>query len=366
MNFSFTEALRNLGPDAAFRIINEARPPASYLFATLLPERPSTSYEVKSGSMTVRATMAGLVGMDSPYPEGGAIGISTFMEQSAKLGISLDLPEYAIRSLQDIVMRLQVSGGNTAEALANEVLNFSDKLLAQAHLDAAEWLRGQALATGAIDWTFNQKRLLVDYGVPGANKLTSRTGNDGYGGSASKFWTDIKEARRLLRGNVRAFIAHPDMIDAIIYNDVNAINVVNQSTTSVTIQRYRGDLERPSTDARETLTLISYGLEGEILDLTAPGATVLKPFMPNTKVVAVGNNQGTQYVVGAGSNAPVDNILGYTHIAPTVEGGGMPGRWARVFTPENRPWALRGESAANLLPVLEAPDKVVIMTSELP
>lgn len=365
-DFSFVEALRNLGADAAFRVMNERRPPADYLFETILPERSSPDYSVASGDMTIRTTMAGLAGMDSPYPEGGVIQASTFTEQTAKLALAMDLPEKAIRTLQAMVQRLQIAGGNVPETLAREVLNFVDKVLLQAHFDATEWLRGQALSTGTLNWTFNQKVLSVDYSVPSGNKLTNRTGTAGYGGSASEFWNDVKTARRLLKGNVRAFIAHPDMVDAIIYNSANSLNVLNQTNSSVTVQRYRGSLERPSTDARETLTLISYGLEGEILDLANPGQTTVKPFMPNTKIVAVGENTGTQFVVGAGANAPVDRALGYTHIGPTVEGSGAPGRWARVFTPENRPWALRGESAANVLPVIEEPTKIVILSSDLP
>lgn len=365
-DYSFTAALQSLGADAAFRVMNERRPPAAYLLAQILPERNSFDYAVSSGTMTVKATMAGLVGMDSPYPEGGVIAASTFSEQSAKMALSMDLPERAIRALQQMVMRLNLTGGNVPEALAREVLNFVDKLLLQAHFDATEWLRGQALSTGALAWTFNQKTLAVNYGIPAGNFLASRTGTAGYGGTASTFWDDIKAARRLLKGNVRAFIAHPDMIDAIIYNSANTANVLQQDGGGVTIQRYRGTLERPSTDARETVTLISYGLEGEVLDPANQGVTVVKPFIPNTKLIAIGNNTGTEYVVGAGGNAPVDNALGYTHIAPTVEGGGQPGRWARVYVPEHRPYALRADSVANLLPVIEAPEKIVIMSSVLP
>ncbi len=40
MLFSFIAALLQLGPDKAFRLINAARPAASYLYATILPERP--------------------------------------------------------------------------------------------------------------------------------------------------------------------------------------------------------------------------------------------------------------------------------------------------------------------------------------
>jgi hypothetical protein len=368
VDFTFTNALTLLGPNAAFSLINAARPAANYLWAQFLPEMPSTSYQVKSGSMTVRTTMAGLVGMDSPYPPGGLVDVSTFLENSAKLAISVRLPEEALRTLQEMVMRAQIAGGNSPQMLAQEVLNFTNALLVQPQLDATEWLRGQAICTGAIDWKFNGKTLTVDYGVPAGNKLTARTGNDAYGGSTSKFWTDIRAARKLLRYNVRAFVAHPDMIDAIIGNTVNSLTVTSQTPTQVTVQRYItvNSLNVPSPDARDAVTLLSYALEGEIMDLANPGKTTNVKFMPNTKLVALGENTGSRYMVGAGGRPPVNYVLGYTHMAPTVESGGQPGRWARVFTPEREPWALVGESASNELPVVESPDKIVIMTSDLP
>jgi hypothetical protein len=366
MDFSWTQALELLGPDATFRVTNMARPPASYLFAQFLPERPSTSYHVEDGSLVIRATMAGLVGMDSPYPPGGIIDATTFLMESAKIAQAIDLTEKTLRTIQEMVMRLRLAGGNVPEFLAREILNITDKLLTQPLLDTTEWMRGQALATGAIDWTFNGKNLVVDYGVPTANKIQARTGNDAYGGSASKFWTDVRAAQRILRYNVRAAICHPDMIDAIINNDVNKVNVLAQDNNRVVIQKFRGDLERASTDARDTLTLISYGLEGEVFDISNPGQTTVVPFQPRTKIEFLGNNAGTQYVVGAGSDTPVDYPLGFTQLSPTVEGAGRPGRWSRVYTPEHRPWALRGEAVENALPCLTAPEKVVILTSDLP
>jgi hypothetical protein len=204
--------------------------------------------------------------------------------------------------------------------------------------------------------------------VPTGNKLTARTGNDAYGGSTSKFWTDIRAARKLLRYNVRAFVAHPDLIDAIIGNTVNSLTVTSQTPTQVTVQRYItvNSLNVPSPDARDTVTLLSYALEGEIMDLANPGKTTNVKFMPNTKLVALGENTGSRYIVGAGSRPPVDYVLGYTHLAPTVEGNGAPGRWARVYTPEREPWSLVGDAVQNVLPVISAPEKIVIMTSDLP
>ncbi|MTV64502.1 hypothetical protein GM539_14300, partial [Streptococcus pneumoniae] len=52
MNLNFAEAIAALGANASFRIANAQRPPANYLFNTLLPEMNKPSYYVDSGTMT--------------------------------------------------------------------------------------------------------------------------------------------------------------------------------------------------------------------------------------------------------------------------------------------------------------------------
>lgn len=370
MDFSFIPALAALGPAFAMRLINAARPAANYLFASILPEMPMTSYEVKNGAMTVRSAMAGLVGMDSPYPPTGQVSLSTFMERSAKLANSATFSEEALRSLQALLMHLQLSGAASNERMVEEVLNFTNAVLIQPHLDATEWLRGQALATGAISWTFGPVALAVDYGIPAGNKLTSRSGNDAYSGSASKFWTDVKAQGRLLRGAsgiVR--IAHPDLIEDIVANAANNVRVVTEDAGSISLQRMieQNGTNTPSSDARDAVTILKYGLEGEIIDPADPTAVKTVPFLPKTKLIAIGTGVNRGYVVGAGSREPQAYELGYTHLAPTVEGNGAPGRWARVYTPEQRPWQLTGEAVANLLPVIDARavNRIVIATSAL-
>ncbi len=241
MDFSFTAALQALGRGAAFELANTARPGNEYFFNTLLPETPSDDYNVESGTMTVRTTMAGLVGMDSPYPPGGLVEQSTFNEQTAKIAIETYLPEAALRRIQALLMRLALQGGgNTNEALARESMNFLQKVIVQAMMDTAEWLRGQALVTGAIDWTFNAKRLQVNYGVPAGNLLANRTGTAGYGGTASVFWADWRTARRLLRHNMRAAICNSNTADMIVYNPANGVEVIDQNVNLVTFRRLVG------------------------------------------------------------------------------------------------------------------------------
>jgi len=368
MNFNFSQALAALPQGAAFQVANAARPPANYLFATLLPERNSYDYQAKSGSMTVRTTMAGLAAMDSPYAEGGLIEVSTFTEETAKIANRVRLPEAALRQLQNMVMHMMLNQQPTLETLQNEALNFVDKLIVQAHLDTFEWLRGQALVAGAINWTFNKKALVVNYGIPAANLLTARAGNDVYSGSTSKWWEDVKLARKALKREIRAVVAHPDTIDDILYNSVNAIGQVTDNNGVITIVRRAGGTDtNPNLDQNDMyrISLIPYGLEGEIMDLANPGQTVTVPFMPRGKVLFIGSDTRPRYIVGEGSTQKPEYGLGYTHLGPSVEGGGRPGRWADVYTPEQEPWALEGRGVSNGLPVLESPERLVISTTAM-
>lgn len=368
MFLDFIAAIAALGTGAAVRIANAARPAGDYLFNTLLPEQNRPSYSVQSGNMTIRATMAGLVAMDSPYPPGGLVESSEFHEQTAKIANEVSLSEQALRTLQDFMLRMGLGGTGTTEALAKEALNFLDKVILQPHMDTAEWLRGQALVFGAIDWTFNRKRLQVDYLFPAGNFLTPRTGNDGYGGSTSKFWVDVRLLRKALKGNVRAIIAHPDTIDMIRYNPVNSLVTVAEGDGSITFRRTVNNGASFSPDQGDTVTFVSYNKEGEMLNPADPENPVVMPFMERGKLLGVGNNASSGYQVGQGSvvDAPDDsNILGYTHIAPTTEGGGRPGRWADIYTPQNMPYALNGRAVSNILPVIEAPSKVAVATTDM-
>ena len=251
MQFAFTEALRTLGPDAGFRLINAARPAGSYVFAGLLPERALRTYEAKDASMTVRSAMAGLVSMDTPYPPTGVVDTTTFLERTAKVANRSVLTEQTLRTLQEMALYLQISGGSTNERMVEEVLNFTNAVLIQPHLDVAEWLRGQAIATGAISWVFGTTNLVVDYGIPAGNKLTARTGTAAYAGSASAFWDDIRSANKLLRGSTNIIrIAHPDLVDDIVYNAVNATQVVAMTDGAVTVRRMiaQNGTNTPSSD----------------------------------------------------------------------------------------------------------------------
>jgi hypothetical protein len=358
MEFSFLEALEKLGRNAAFRIVNEARPSSDYYFETLLPERRMSSYYVESGFMTIRATMAGMVAMDSPYPPGGAVEVSKFLEKSAKIALHNKLTEAALREMQEILREMGLAGAPRTDFIANEALNFLEKVILQGMMDTDEWLRAQCLIYGKLDWQFNDLDLQVDYGVPASHFLPARAGNDRYNANHvnNKFWEDHYAALKLLRYNVRAIVAHTDTVLQIVNTDQLKLDV-SQSGSVFTLRRYRtrGNGEVISSDSRDSLTIVAYDGEGEVLDPADTSKTKRIQFVPDGKLLYVGNNRRTGYRVGEGSTPdPVrDMALGYHHMAPTVESGGTPGRWSKLFTPEMQPWELHGMGAENSLPVRE-------------
>lgn len=375
MIMNFAEAIAQMGPNAATRIANGVRPPANYLFNTFLPERLVPDYHVEASNMIVRTTMAGLVGMDSPYPPGGTVELSTFLENSAKIATSNTLTEGALRQIQSLLRQMMVEGAVSNEFLVNEALNFLNKVIVQAILDTDEWLRGQALIYGLINWTFNKKNLYVNYGIPAANFLTTRTdsSNDSYSDTSSAFWTDMAEAQRLLRYNVRAAVMNSATFNKIVNNTNNNLELVSQSNNAFSVRRYKtvGGNTILDSDTRYSMTFVIYDEEAEVLD-TSPaaslGTTQTIKMMPDGKILFVGGNTNNNgYRVGQGStdNPRNDLELGYHHIAPTVEGGGATGRWARLYTPEGMPMQLRGEGVENSLPVITAPSKIVVATTEM-
>src|SRR5690606_12896813 len=96
------------------------------------------------------------------------------------------------------------------------------------------------------------------------------------------------------------------------------------------------------------------------------GDPVKVQFFPGKTLTYIGSPGRRGYRVGQGpQEEPQDRLaVGYSHLAPTTESGGRPGRWAEVYTPEKRPMAVHGRAVQNFLPVIENEKNIVILTSE--
>jgi hypothetical protein len=359
------------GLEGINRLSNAARTPASYFLTSILPERDVADYVAKGGSMRIRSTMAGLVGLDSTDPEGGAMDVSTFMERIAKISVMNRLQEQTIIELQNLARNAVIAGGNTRDIAVNAVLNFVAKLLLQPHYDRREWLRGQALFTGGIDWQFDGNDLQVDYSIPTANVFTSRTGNDAYDGSTSKFWTDWKAARLILGDAFRGAMLTRSTADAIIENPVNKVTVIADADRTITLVKYVGDdsgLRPPSPDQRERATFVVYDKEGEVWDLDNPGATKKVRLIPPGVLGFFGSNdRSSDFIVGEGATTDPENdrALGYSHIGPTVENNGQTGIWIKAGVPTDMEQHFEGKARGRFLPVIENPDKIVLASTTI-
>lgn len=376
MEFDLRDAIGSLDRNDVFEIANGARPANDYLGNKIFPNINMDTYEVSGGSMTIQTTMAGLQGMDSEPTEGGYAESSEYKGNTGKISIRSVLPERMLRQLQQMMLRATAERKDTAELIGQTGLNFYNKLVVQAILDREEWLKWQVLMTGKLDWTFNGINLKADYGVPAANFLPARTGNDRYGGSASKLWADIYLMYEKLNWEVNAFLVHPTLLRDIMSNAiVNQLQFVSQNVTTgvFSFKRIisRNGVNEISPDPRDTFTLIAYGKEGVVRDLSNIGSIKKVPFLTPGAFIAIGKpiDNSNIFIIGQGSTPPPDLDspvrLGYGHVAPTVEGGGRPGRWGKIWVPENEPEKIMARGVDNFLPVLEAEKRLVVASSEL-
>ena len=378
MQFDFQSAINSLnkglpfGDNFSYQNSRSRVVPGEYLFNTILPQQELPSYNVSGGSMRIYPTMSQLTPMDTPAKPIGAMESNFFNENTAKWGGSMHFPEERLRQLQEFAKYMASIGiqdglsvGSITEANAKKVaetlLAFSDVLL-KSQWDNLEWLRGQALTTGAISLTNSGLELTVDYDVPTGNKI-SRTSTNSYFSTASKFWTDIRAAYTKLKSF--RIVMNSNTYYSIIDNDVNKIRVADGAGDSRSIVRFTGTTEMNSTDARDRTMITLYDKSGS--GITPKGVMKAVPFLPDGKIILVGESEPDGFELLEGSTPdPANRLrLGYTHIAPTVEGG-RTGIWSRVYTPEAKPYQLLGETFCNALPVILNPKKIVILTTEMP
>jgi hypothetical protein len=379
MQFNFQEIINQLNQglpqsdNFAFRMARAVTIPGDYVLNTILPQQDRPDFHVSGATMSIYPTMLGQVAMDTVYPPMGAISSSQFFENTTKLAGQIPLDEKTQRDLiawensqisvafRDGVPQSQIASDINARRM-NTVIGFSSMLL-KSHWDTYEWLRGQALTTGKLDWTFGKIPLKVDYNVPTGNKKTN-SGNNRYGGSTSKFWDDMRFLSTKLN-NFR-IITNSNTWYTIIDNSVNNIRVVVNDGLNREIIKFVGTTETNSTDARDRVRMTIYDKSGTVIDAKTGELTAL-PFIPDGYLIVVGEQNPDGFQLSQGSVADPDNLLqlGYTHIAPTIEGQGRPGIWSRIYTPEGKSMQLLAETCVNMLPVILNPKKLVILQTDM-
>ena len=379
MQFDFQTAINELnkglpfGDTFSFKLSRSKVVPGEYLFNQILPQEEHATYHVSGGSMRIYPTMSQLTPMDTPAKPIGAMESNFFNENTAKWGGTMHFPEERLRQLQEWYASMAAVGiqsglssgailGESAKRVTETLLGFSDVLL-KSQLDTLEWLRGQALTTGAISLTNSGIELTVDYDVPSANKLTVSGSGNSYYGTTSKFWTHMRAVAKKL-SNFK-IIMNSNTYYSIVDNSVNAVRVEDNFGIRRSIVKVVGTTEYASPDKRDRVEIYLYDKSGS--GITPKGTMKALPFLPDGKVIVVGEQQPDGFELTQGSTADPDNMLrlGHTHIAPTVEGG-RPGIWSRIYTPEAKPYQLLGETYANALPVIVNPNKLMILTTDMP
>lgn len=363
MRLDLNAYLDMLDRDVTFSLAN-AVPDGEMLWATFLPERQEDTYEVKDSQLVIYSTMAGMVGRDSPYAPGGVMQASDFREDIVKWSIETALAENQLIKLQELARKIDV-GATPITTMVETLLNLMDKIIAQSLRDAMEYARGRAIQDGALNWTFNQKTLSVDYGYPMENilsRLTDQTGS--WYLPESTFWDDIEVIRQKLQRQVLAIVMTESTFTKIVNQDANKLQVTEVARTRYsaryTLRRVAqiGYANAIPEDFRSQVEIITYDRMATLFDPLAADFLKHVPFLDDDKVIAFGRPTGMQFEIG--STPLPEYAFGYTHIGPTVEGDG-PGRWMRMYTPENQPWRLIAQGVMNGLPVIREPRRIVVI-----
>ena len=365
MRFDLSGYIQTLDRDVMFQLAN-AVPDGEMIWATLLPEDNRDTYRVDDSQMVVYSTMAGITGRDSPYAPGGVLVASDFKEDIVKWSIEAAMGENQLIKLQDLARKVDI-GAASPQAMVETLLNFSNKIIAQALRDGMEYVRGRAIQDGVLDWTFNQKTLTVDYGYLDSHKHV-RVGDAGgdWGGPQSTFWKDIELARRQLDRQVRVILMTTNTLNRIIAQDENKLQVTETArsrySSSYTLRRVAqiGYANAIPEDYRSQVDIVTYDRNFTLFDPEAADAMKHVPAMDDDVVLVLGQPSGIRFEVG--STELPEYAYGYTHIGPTVEGGGESGRWMRLFTPEHQPWRLIGQGVMNALPIIREPRRIVKFT----
>lgn len=363
MRFDLRHYINSLDQGVMHQLANGV-PDGEMLWQTFLPEQTRDTYRIDDSQLVVYSTMAGTTGRDSPYAPGGVVVASDFKEDVVKWSIEAALGENQMIKLQELARKIEI-GSSSPQAMVETLLNFSDKIIAQSLRDGLEYARGRAIQDGELDWTFNGKRLQADYGYP-AGHVIARTQDAGgdWGGPNTLFWSDIEHARRLLDRQVRVIVMTTNTLNRIIANDANKIQVTELSrsryTASYSLKRVAqvGYANTIPEDYRSQIEIVTYDRNFTLFDPASADAMKHVPAMDDDKVIFLGQPTGIRFEVG--STELPEYAYGYTHVAPSVEGGGNPGRWMRVYTPEDQPWRLIGQGVMNALPVIREPRRIVV------
>ena len=355
--------LSTMTPQDFFDLANRPTDEAQYPLAAILPEELRTTYEAKSGSLKVIATPAGETGMDSPYTPVGIIELNALSLPIAKWTAETPITEQQQREVLQTVLHYRAGtlSGDGIAYLRNFVLNWLRDVIAQSFTERFELMRGETLFTGQLALRGGT----VDFGVPARNRFAKRTGAQAYGGAQSKLWADMRAADNLL-GVTRTRIMSMNTLNYILDSADNPLMVESTNiseggqTKIVRVKRLVGSQLTATQDAREAFTLVGYGRR---VPRRVGQGVAYEQVIPDGKIAVIGS--GSVTLDRQDGTTVTRPGLGRLHVGPTTENEGRAGVWLNAYTPQDRPYHAVARGAANALTVLDAPERLVILDTEV-
>jgi hypothetical protein len=381
----FNEGLR--GDNFAFRRARNANQPGSYLFNKILPRQNRNNFHTVGGTMTMTATMMGPVAMDSDPAPFGNIEADTFFEKIQKFGGAMFFNEKQQREMMELEKEIRLDTSMNGQMAAGEIdtqINMMsdtgradsgtingarinrlldvNNMIIKSNWDTGEWLCGEALTEGKIDFNFGGLETKIDYRIPAKN-IKTYTGNDRFDQSASKWYEFLQFVYATIE-NPRIYL-NQNAYFGIANNPVNQIRSVDFTGDVRRLERYNPNVITQKTDSREEATVNVYNKAGSIFDQTTDPKSprlVPKPFLKDRRVLVIGGLNTDEYELTLGGVTDPHNELqiGYNHIGPTIEGGGRPGIYANIYSMPHRAQQIFVDTYTNMLPVILNPKKICI------
>lgn len=391
MEYSFLELIAMLnenlrgGENFAFRLARNANSPDSYLFNTrVLPRMNKPTWNITGGTLTITPTELKPVAMDAEPAPMGNLQATFFNENISKFGGQMFFNEKQQRELitmeQEIFLNAGLAGGRNPFGDINTQMNMLSQTgradsatingarinrilgvieaIKLAHFNTSEALSGEALTEGVLDENFSGLDVVVDYKVPAVN-IKDYAGNDRFDQSASKWWDFVRFCYKTLRNP--QFFGNSNSYFDIVENPVNKVREQFLTGDVRPMSKYNENVITQKQDANERMNFNVYDKAGSVMDATAK-ALISKPFLKDKRIVVIGELQTSQIELELGGVTDPDNSLnlGYTHVGPTVEGGGRPGIYANIYSLPQKAQQLFVDTYVNMLPAILNPKKLII------
>jgi hypothetical protein len=391
MEYSFLELIAMLnsnlrgGENFAFRLARNANTPDDYLFSNrVLPRTNKPTWNITGGTLTITPTDLKPVAMDATPAPMGNLQATFLNEQISKFGGQMFFNEKQQRELltmeQEIYLNAGLNGGASPYGDINTQMNMLSttgradsatingarinrilgiiNFIKLAHWNTSESLAGEALTEGVLDENFSGLDVTVDYKVPAAN-IKTYSGTDRFDQSASKWWTFVRLAYKMFRNP--QFYGNSNAYFDIVENPVNKVREQFLTGDVRPMSKYNENVITQKQDANERMNFNVYDKAGAVMDPRLK-TLVSKPFLKDKRVIVIGELNTSQIELELGGVTDPDNALrlGYTHVGPSIEGGGRPGIYANIYTENHKPMQLFVDTYVNMLPAILNGKKLMI------